>query len=329
MMNGKVIALLLILLFVGFAFSTPEEQAPEDPPITPVNNSTIPDLPENPTPIVLPPPPTGPQVGKRLGMWMQWLSELQPVSVNRFVQSYFMAPPYFAAVEIIYPIWHPTYNTFIAWIDGVAEQVDAYPIEIYIMLALDMGDQEHWNKIESALELWQDNPSVYSVGVNCEHSKLHYPQNYGHSGFIQFSDLSHQYGKEFICYYFQNAPSEATKRDFKWIAHVNWPNLGHRSTMTVEFGSPAQEVGISAGLYNRNPDGYPDPDQPHDSLTYTEAERVGYNRASIQYVLDIAFRYGHEERRVIIFSQMDLWDHAGFRSDVEEVSIGYEITTAV
>ena len=262
-------------------------------------------------------------------MWMQWLSELQSVSVNQFVTSYFMAPPYFAALEIIYPIWHPTYTDFINWVDGVASQVDAYPVEIYVMIALDMGNQSHWNKLESALMLWQDNPSIYSVGVNCEHSKLHYPNSYSHSGFLTFQTLAHQYDKQFICYYFQNAPSDTVKRDFKWIAHVNWPNLGHRSTMTVAFGHPAQEVGISAGLYNRNPDGYPDPDQPHSDETYMETERVGHNRATIKYMFSSAFTVNHEVRRCIIFSQMQLWNHAVFRGDVQELSEGYEVITAV
>jgi hypothetical protein len=315
-LNGKLIALLLIFLFMGFAFSTPSE---------PVEASNPP--PDDP-PVVYPPPPMSFGEGKRLGLWLQWLSELQSVNVNEFVQSYFMEPPYFAAVELIMAVWHPSYPTFINWVDGVAVAVDAYPIEIYIMLAFNMGDQTHWTRIEQALTLWQDNPSIYSVGVNGEHSKLHYPNSYNYAGFTRFSELSHQYDKRFICYYSQNAPDTQSKTDFMWIAHVNWPYLGHRVSLTSSFDGGTQQIGISAGLYDHNPRGYPDPNQPHADPSYSENDWVGYNRASIQYMLQIGFTHDHSERRCLIFAQLGLWNHHVFRSDVQEISEGYDIITA-
>jgi hypothetical protein len=320
MLKWLIAGVFIIILLFGL--SSPVVPDVEDNPIIPV------DVPPT-IPIVYPPPPTEPQTGKRLGLWLQWLSELQSVPVNEFVQEYFFEEPYFAALELIMAVWHPAYPTFITWVDGVASAVDAYPIEIYVMLALDMADQNHWNLLESALIQWQDNPSIYSVGVNGEHSKLHYPNSYDYAGFTRFQILTHQYDKRFISYYSQNAPSDAAKRDFQWIAHVNWPFLGHRVSLESSFDSGTWQAGISAGLYDTNPRGYPDPNQPHINPEFTETDWVGYNRASIQYMLQIGFMHDHSERRCLIFAQLGLWNSDVFRSDIREVSEGYEIITSI
>lgn len=266
---------------------------------------------------------------RRFGMWLQYLSELHNEDPYEFYQTYFLTPPYFSALEIIFPVWHQQYNNFVSWMDTVASHADSHPnIRIYVMLALDMGSEEHWDLIRNAVDTWSDNPSVYSVGVNCEHSKLHYPQHFNYAGFAKFESISTADGKEFVCYYFQNAPNSATKSDFKWIAHVNWPYRGHRRTLYETFDTDAQQVGISAGLYDRNPEGYPDPDTPNPEETYKETERVGWNRATIRYMLEIGYNHDDRTRNCLIFSELGLWDHTEFRNDVWELQQGYDVYLA-
>jgi hypothetical protein len=59
-------------------------------------------------------------MGKRLGMWLQWLSELESVTPLNFVNTYFKTTPYFACMEIIFPIWHAKWGNFFSWMDSVA-----------------------------------------------------------------------------------------------------------------------------------------------------------------------------------------------------------------
>ncbi|UCH37698.1 MAG: hypothetical protein JSV76_00515 [Candidatus Bathyarchaeota archaeon] len=266
---------------------------------------------------------------KRFGMWLQYLSELHHEEPYEFYQTYFLTPPYFSALEIIFPVWHQQYDNFVSWMDAVATYADNHPtVQIYVMLALDMDSTDHWNRVENCLQHWDDNPSIYSVGVNCEHSKLHFPNSFDHDGFERFQTLSSAYGKQFICYYFQNAPETRTKSDFQWIAHVNWPYLGHRRTLYSTFDPDAQQVGISAGLYDFNPQGYPDPDEPSSSETYKETTRVGWNRATIRYMLEIGYSHDDGSRNCLIFSELGLWDHTEFREDVWELQQGYEVYLA-
>jgi hypothetical protein len=262
---------------------------------------------------------------KRFGMWLQYLSELYNEDPYEFYQTYFLTPPYFCALEIIFPVWHQQYDNFVSWMDTVAGYADNHPnVQIYVMLALDMGSEQHWNLIRNAVDTWSDHPSIYSVGVNCEHSKLHYPDHFNHAGFVKFQSISTAAGKEFICYYFQNAPDTATKSDFKWIAHVNWPYLGHRRTLYDTFEPDAQQIGISAGLYDYNPEGYPDSDIPNPVETYKETERVGWNRATIRYMLEIGYEHD-STRNCLIFSELGLWDHTEFRNDLWELQQGYDV----
>jgi hypothetical protein len=266
---------------------------------------------------------------KRFGMWLEYLSELYNEDPYEFYQTYFLTPPYFCALEIIFPVWHQQYDNFVSWMDTVASYADNHPnVQIYVMLALDMGSDQHWNLIRNAVDTWSDHPSIYSVGINSEHSKLHYPDHFTYAGFVKFESISTAAGKEFICYYFQNAPDLVTKSDFKWIAHVNWPNEGHRRTLYSTFDSAAQQVGISAGLYDTNPQGYPDPDTPNPVETYKETERVGWNRATIQYMLEIGYEHDDGTRDCLIFSELGLWDHTEFRNDVWELQQGYDVYLA-
>lgn len=266
---------------------------------------------------------------KRFGMWLQYLSELHNEDPYEFYQTYFLTPPYFSALEIIFPVWHQQYDNFVSWMDTVANYADSHPtVQIYVMLALDMDSPDHWNRVENCLQHWDDNPSIYSVGVNCEHSKLHFPNSFDHDGFEHFETLSNAYGKQFICYYFQNAPETRTKSDFQWIAHVNWPYRGHRISLNVFFATNTQQVGISAGLYAQNPDSYPDPDEPNPNDAYLETEQVGWSRASIQYMLDIGFTHSHEERRCLLFSQLGLWNDGVFRHDIYILSAPYSVIMA-
>jgi hypothetical protein len=259
---------------------------------------------------------------------MQWISELQHITPETFYHTYFRTPPYFGALELIYPIWHDTYPDFMMWVDTLATLVDTHDVEIYMMLALDMDSIDHWNRVETCLQHWDDNPSIYSVGVNCEHSKLHFPNSFDNDGFEHFETLSNAYGKQFICYYFQNAPETRTKTDFQWIAHVNWPYRGHRISLDAFFAANTQQVGISAGLYDQNPDSYPDPDEPHPNAAHLETEQVGWNRASIQYMLDIGFTHNHAERRCLLFSQLRLWNDSKFRHDIYILSAPYSVIMA-
>jgi hypothetical protein len=259
---------------------------------------------------------------------MQWISELQHITPETFYYTYFRTLPYFAALELIYPIWHDTYDAFVIWVNTLAGLADVHNVEIYVMLALDMDNATHCNRVEYCLQQWDDNPSIYSVGINCEHSHLHFPSSFDHDGFVQFKTLSNSYNKQFICYYFQNAPNSATKSNFKWISHVNWPYRGHRISLNALFATNTQQVGISAGLYDQNPDGYPDPDLPNPGPTYQETEQIGWNRASIQYMLDIGFTHNHTERRCLLFAQLDLWKDTIFRHDVYTLSASYNILMA-
>lgn len=206
--------------------------------------------------------------GKRLGVWAG-SSEFSPpyYTAEEFFNAYFLTPPYFAFFEPILDSAYSIAGTAGSTLIQIAEMADDYSsIEIAVMCAFDMGDENEWDIFISFLENLKGKTSIYSVGIDGEHATYGgtFPDksigNLWNTGQISNDVLISIFdraksevelrGFEFVNYYL-NFGDKSFRNRYTQIGHTNFPCFrlsGGDPEYTLDWQTESWFIGQSAGL---------------------------------------------------------------------------------
>lgn len=214
--------------------------------------------------------PTSNLEGKRFGMW------LTPSSLNAedFFYAYFMTPPYPSFLELILDsAFSISINT--AKVKAIADKASNFNIEISIMVAFDMAKESEWSTFTSFLDTLQGVTSIYSIGIDGEHTT--YGGSFSNGFGIGDLWTTKQISQPTLTPIFTRAESEVVQRGFEFInyyirfgtssfqqalveiGHTNFPcgNLqGGDQEFTLDWFTEPKFVGLSSGLAEQHP--FPD-----------------------------------------------------------------------
>lgn len=200
--------------------------------------------------------------GRRLYCWVHPTHEFdQFSSADELFNEYFMTSPYYASVQYVLAenIQMPQ---FLDWFQRIGELAQDYPaIEIMITVAFD-GHVGHtdWDIFTSFLDELQSyradgvQGGIYSVGINWEHSHLHYMSTASPSEkqymFEHASQLVEARGFRFVSYYTE---TDDDVRDLPYlkIGATNWPDWGDPE-YTLDWDLTDYHIGQDAGGYTRH-----------------------------------------------------------------------------
>ncbi len=178
---------------------------------------------------------------------------------NIIFNKYFLEPPYFASLEMIFDDAGDI-SGYQKFAQSLAKKAAAYPeIEIFYQLSWSFNSESDWTTVTNFVIAMQGIRSIYSVGMNTEQVCIgdvtiwcaRTPDNRKNQT-DRFLNIVESRGFRMVLNYdggaFLNNATADYRDDYLWLYQANWPSGD--SSAILNLGTETRRIGNSQGSFN-------------------------------------------------------------------------------